>query len=69
MINPLENFNENTAIEFENVVNQYYDLVRKSNVENNTKLNTFLDYDLETYVSENGNLTGLDLQELLGVGK
>jgi hypothetical protein len=66
VINPLENFDENKILEMENLVHKYYDLVRATNIENTEKLDEFQDFDLEGYLTENGNLE-IDLKDKLKI--
>lgn len=63
MINPLDNFPEKKIEDSEKIINEYYDLVRSSHIEDNNKLIHFLDYDLESHPTD----SKLDLKALLEI--
>ena len=49
----------------ENLVNQFYELVKISPIEYNEKLKQFNNQDLEELMNENGNFENFDLNSLL----
>jgi glutaminase len=64
----MENFNENSINEMENLVQQFYDLTKTSSIDDSEKLKKFNNIDLEELMEENGSLE-IDLKSLLGIDK
>ena len=50
----------------ETLVQNYYELVRNSNIKDSDKLLQFQDFDMQNYLYENGNLD-IDLKEKLKI--
>jgi hypothetical protein len=57
---------EKSITDMENLVQNYYDLVRNSNIKYSSNLNEFQEFDLQSYHNENGNLD-IDLKEKLKI--
>jgi hypothetical protein len=57
---------EKSITDMENLVQNYYDLVRTSNIKNSCNLHEFQEFDMQNYINENGNLE-VDLKEKLKI--
>ncbi len=66
MVNPLDNLDEKSIGDFEKVVQEYYELVRNSNIRDADNLVQFQDFDLQNYLNEHGSLD-IDLKEKLKI--
>ena len=64
VINPLENLDEKSIYDMENLVQNYYELVKTSNIRESDKLLQFHEFDMQNYLNENGSLD-IDLKKKL----
>jgi len=55
---------EKSITDMENLMQNYYDLVRTSNIKHSSNLYEFQEFDMQNYINENGNLE-VDLKEKL----